>query len=152
MYCINRKSALMIRALFLSLWRETCEFSFIHSPSTHDNTPDKPYPSCPHRDAYLQQADTSEDPAIWTQGSRMLFIFIHLQKNQRRRLLCLILIPLYSSLSVFSLTFHLLSRSEEQSSNTQRLINTALPWCMAHNVTGDLVRPVHQGNKSKCDS
>lgn len=54
----------------------------------------------------------SVDSAIWSGGSQTLFIFIHLEKNRRRRPLYLILIPLYSRLSVFSLTLRLPSRSE----------------------------------------
>lgn len=64
-YCINRKSALMIRALFLFTMERNMNFhSFI--VLVHMIIPQtKQCPSCAHRDAYLQQADTSEDPAIW---------------------------------------------------------------------------------------
>lgn len=103
----------VLSSLF-SLWREWEHTVLLHMiiPQTKTRT------SCPHQDTYLQQADASKDPAIWTHGSRTPFIFIHPQKNQRQSLLCLILIPVYSSLSVFSLTFCLQSRSETIQSYT----------------------------------
>lgn len=68
----NRKSALTFMAL-----RQGCPlFSpftmgrmSAHGPATHDNTQTKTRTSCPHQDTHLQQADASEDAAIWTHGS-----------------------------------------------------------------------------------